>query len=164
MVCSGQAIQNLALGRHQFCQRGIDRLPAGVGQLDEDAAPIIGVILPDDQASPGEAIYPIGHGARCDERFAYQLTRRQPVWRSRAAQRCQYVEFPRLQIMSAEDIRPETVEVASQPADPGQHLHRRNIDVGALALPRIDDGVDLVPSLMAGHNRSLEVKTLDVEI
>lgn len=164
MVCSGQAIQDLALRCHQFSQRGVNRLPAGVGQLDKDAAPIIRVILPDDKASPGEPVNPIGHRSRGDERFPEQLTRRQPVRRARATQRGQNVELPRLQTMSVEGISPEPIQVASQPANPGQHLHRRNIDVWTLAPPRLHDGVDLVTSLVAGHNRSLDVKTLDVEI
>jgi hypothetical protein len=48
MVCSVQAIQNLALRRHQLCQCGIDRLPANLGQLDQNAAAIIRVIMPGD--------------------------------------------------------------------------------------------------------------------
>jgi hypothetical protein len=66
--------------------------------------------------------------------------------------------------MCAEGIGPEPVEVAGQPAYPGQHLHRCDVDVGTLAPPRLHDGVDLVACLVAGHNRSLDVKTLDVEI
>ena len=66
--------------------------------------------------------------------------------------------------MCAECAGAQPVQVASEPADPRQDLHWRNIEVGTLASPGLHDGVDLVPRRLAGHNRSLDVKSLDVEI
>jgi hypothetical protein len=54
--------------------------------------------------------------------------------------------------------------VPSESANPGQNLHRRNIEVRALASPGLHNGIDLVPGRLAVHNRSLDVKSLDVEI
>jgi hypothetical protein len=54
--------------------------------------------------------------------------------------------------------------VPSESANPGQNLHRRNIEVRTLASPGLHNGVDLVASRLAVHNRSLDVKSLDVEI
>jgi hypothetical protein len=82
MVCRVQTIQNPAFSRHQFCQCGIYRLPASICQLDENAAPVVWVILPGNEASVGEPVYPIGHRSGCDERFSKQLPRRQPVRRA----------------------------------------------------------------------------------
>jgi hypothetical protein len=43
-------------------------------------------------------------------------------------------------------------------------LHRLNIEVRALPAPGLHNAVDLIAGLLAGHNRSLDVKSLDVEI
>ena len=61
-----------------------------------------------------------------------------------ATQRRQHVELPRLQLVRRERLPPGEVEVTRQPGDPGQHAHRVDVEVGALALPRLDQPVDLV--------------------
>lgn len=66
--------------------------------------------------------------------------------------------------MCAERVGTQSVQVASQSTNSRQDLHRRKIKVGTLPSPGLHDGVDLVPSRLAGHNRSLDVKSLDVEI
>ena len=85
-----------------------------------------------------------------------QLPRRKPVRRTRATQGRQHVELPGLQIVRAECVRSDAVQVAGQPADAGKHLHRRNVQVRTFATPGLDDGVDLVPGWLAGHTRSLD--------
>jgi hypothetical protein len=47
------------------------------------------------------------------------------------------------------------VEVAGQPADPAEHLDGGQVEVGALAPPRLDQLVDLVPhgTMLAGFRR-----------
>jgi len=65
--------------------------------------------------------------------------------------------------VSAERIRSNSVQVTGQPADAGQDLHRRNVQVRTFTTPGLDDGVDLVPRPLAGHTGSLDVKSLDVE-
>jgi hypothetical protein len=64
----------------------------------------------------------------------------------------------------AERVGTESVEVASQSTDARQNLHRRKIKIRTLPSPGLHNGVDLVASRLAGHNRSLDVKSLDVEI
>lgn len=66
--------------------------------------------------------------------------------------------------MCAERVGTQPVEVASQSTNAGQDLHRRKIKIWTLPSPGLHDGVDLVASRLAGHNRSLDVKSLDVEI
>ncbi len=84
-----------------------------------------------------------------------ELTGREPVRRSGAAQRGQHVELPILQIMGAERTRAEAVQAAGQSANPREHLHRRKIEIRTFPSPGLDDGVDLIPRL-AGHTRSLD--------
>ena len=84
-----------------------------------------------------------------------ELTGREPVRRSSAAQRGQHVELPILQIMRAERTRAEAVQAPGQPANPREHLHRRKIEIRTFPSPGLDDGVDLIP-LLAGHTRSLD--------
>jgi hypothetical protein len=64
----------------------------------------------------------------------------------------------------AERVGTESVEVTSQSTDARQNLHRRKIKIRTLPSPGLHNGVDLVASRLAGHNRSLDVKSLDVEI
>jgi hypothetical protein len=66
--------------------------------------------------------------------------------------------------MCAERVGTQPVEVASQSTNAGQDLHWRTIKIRTLPSPGLHNGVDLVPSRLAGHNRSLDVKSLDVEI
>src|SRR5699024_7206677 len=44
------------------------------------------------------------------------------------------------------------VEVPGEPADPGEHAQRRDVQVGTLALPGLDDPVDLV---LNGHDNEI---------
>jgi hypothetical protein len=164
MVRDIQGSQDLALRAHQLRQRRIDCLPPGIGQLNQYTPTIIGMILPRDEPAVGEPVHPIGHSARRDEGFSQQLSGRKAVGRTRASQRGQHVELPGLKIMGAECVRSQTIEVMSQSGDTGENLHRRHIEVGAFAAPGFHNRVDLVRSRLAGHTRSLDVKTLDVEI
>ena len=61
-----------------------------------------------------------------------------------AAERREHVELPGLELGAREGGAPGPVEVLGQPADAGEHLQRREIQVGALAQPGIDDAVDFV--------------------
>jgi len=67
-------------------------------------------------------------------------------------------------MMCAERVGAQPVQVPSESTDSRQNLHRGKIKVRTLPSPGLHDGVDLVPSRLAGHNRSLDVKSLDVEI
>ena len=52
-----------------------------------------------------------------------------------------------------------TVEAMGEPREPGEHLHRRNVQVRAFASPGRDDAVHLVGVRV--HRRILEVKPPD---
>src|SRR4051794_3832476 len=66
--------------------------------------------------------------------------------------------------MGAEGVGAEPIEVTGESADSRQNFHRRKIEVRPLPPPGLHNAVDLVAGLLAGHNRSLDVKSLDVEI
>ena len=61
-----------------------------------------------------------------------------------AAQRGEHVELPRLQFGCREGGAPGPVEVPRKPAHARQHLQRREVEIGPLALPGVDDAVDFV--------------------
>lgn len=67
-------------------------------------------------------------------------------------------------MVRAECVRANAIQVAGQPADAGEHLHGRKVQVRPFATPGLDNGVDLVAGFLAGHTRMLDVKSLDVEI
>ena len=91
-----------------------------------------------------------------------QLTGREPVRRSGAAQRGQHVELPILQIMGAERIRAEAVQAPGQPADPREHLHWRNIEIRTFPSPGLDDGVDLIPAAGRSHPESRWLRAAEI--
>ena len=78
---------------------------------------------------------------------------RELVRRPRAAQRGQDVELPRLDRLRAERRPPRQVEQPGQPGDPAEHLDGGEVEVGALAVPRLDELVDLVPGWLVTHGR-----------
>src|SRR6476620_11306563 len=51
-----------------------------------------------------------------------------------------------------------------QPADPGQHINRADVQARFLASPGLEEAVGLVPSRPRLHGLILSVKTLDVDI
>src|SRR5690606_13956898 len=61
----------------------------------------------------------------------------------------QHVPLPRLELAAPERFAARPVEVARQPVDPREHLERREVEVGSLCLPGVDDAVDLV--VPSGH-------------
>ena len=140
--------QHDALGLEQVGQRGVDSLPAVLGQPDQDAAAVVGMLLAGDQAAGTQPVDPVGHGAGGDQGLLQQLARGQLIGLARSAERGKHVELPGLQAMSAERRRPAPVEMAGQPADPRQHLHRRHVQVRPLPTPGIDEPVDLVSGLL----------------
>lgn len=75
MVSNVQSGGDLVLGRHQLQQCGVYRFPANIGELDQNTAPIIGVILSRDESSFDEPVDPIRHRSRCDQSFSEQLSR-----------------------------------------------------------------------------------------
>src|SRR5450759_5262778 len=57
----------------------VDRVQAGIAELDQDTASIAGHRQPAHQASVGEAVDPIRHGAASHERLGDERARREPV-------------------------------------------------------------------------------------
>jgi hypothetical protein len=118
-------------------------LPSAVSRTSTPA-PVARVGQPVDQAASGEPVDPVGHGAAGDQGLVQQATGGELVRRARPAQRRQHVELPRLDPVRREGLPPGAVEQPGQPADPAEHLHRGQVEVGPLAVPRLDQLVDLV--------------------
>jgi hypothetical protein len=70
MVGNIQCSHDLALCRDQLSQRRIDRIPASVGQLNQDTPPIIRVILSCYQPSLDKPVHPVRHRSGGDKGFA----------------------------------------------------------------------------------------------
>ena len=140
--------QHDLLGLEQVRECGVDCVAAFVGQPDQNAAAVVGMLLAGDQAAGTQPVHPVGHGAGGDQGLRQQLARGQLIGVARSAERGKHVELPGLQAVGAERRRPATVEKAGQPADPRQHLHRRHVQVRPLPTPGIDEPVDLVDGLL----------------
>ena len=73
-----------------------------------------------------------------------QLARGQLERVTGAAQGGQHVELVRLQTVLDERGRPAIIEPSGDARDPREDLHRLDIEIGALAVPGLDQQVDLV--------------------
>ena len=148
---SGQVGEQVGLGGEQRLERAVDRGLALGGEPHDHAAPVVGVGVALDEPARRQPVDPVGHGAAGHQRLAEQPPRRELVRRAGPPQRGQHVELPRLDAVRGERLAAGEVEVAGQPADPAEDRDRRQVEVGALALPCLDQLVDLVPH--AGHRR-----------
>ncbi len=149
----------ILLGGEQVRQGCVDFRATGVGEPNQHSAPIVGVIFPLDQSTSGKPVNPIRHGAGGDQRLPDQLAGRERERFARPAERGQHIEFVRLQPVCHEGVGAMTVEAVGEPADPGEHLHRRKIQVGAFSTPGCDEAVDLVRLRVgAGHRGILGVR------
>ena len=133
-----------ALPRQQALQGAVDGAAAGAGQPDQHAAPVARVGQPLDEPARGQPVDAVGHRAAGHEGLLEQPARGELVRRPRAAQGREHVELPGLDVVLGEDLPAGPVEVVAQPGDPAQHLHRLQVEVGALPLPGLDEPVDLV--------------------
>ena len=61
-----------------------------------------------------------------------------------AAKRRQNVELPGLEVVNLESLGASVIEVPCQSSNAGKDRERLNIEIGALALPSLDDQVDIV--------------------
>ena len=61
MIPGVERAHDLAFRGHQLCQRRIDHVLAGIGQPNQDTAPILGMIMPGNKSAVGEPVYAIGH-------------------------------------------------------------------------------------------------------
>ena len=61
MIRGVERAHDLAFRGHQLCQRRIDHVLAGIGQLNQNTATVLGMIMPGDKSAVGEPVYAIGH-------------------------------------------------------------------------------------------------------
>ncbi len=97
-----------------------------------------------DQATTFEAVDPVGHGAAGDQGLADQLAGGELVGGAGATQCGEHVELPALELVLREGLGAVEVEAAGESRDPGEHLQRGDVEVGALAAPGLDDAVHVV--------------------
>ncbi len=67
-----------------------------------------------------------------------------------AAKRGEYVELPGLESVGCEGVSSGQVEVAGEPGDPAEHVHRRDVQIGSFPLPGPDEPIDLVVARVYG--------------
>ena len=140
---------------------------AGLGQLDDDAAAVVGVGAAADESAALEAVDPVGHGAAGDKRLLHELSGRELVGLAGPAQGGEHVELPPLEAVLREGLRAVEVEPPGQPRDAREDLQRGDVEVGALAVPGLDDPVDVVGSARAVGSwwtTLPSIKYLDIKI
>ncbi len=145
-----QGRQQQALTAQQVGQGRVRPCHALIGERDQHATLVPGVRLPADQASRGQPVDPVGHGARGHQGGAEQRAGRQLERRALPAQRGEHVELPRLEAVVGERAAPRDVQVPGEPGDPAEDLHRLDVEVGTLGLPRGHQVVHLVPQKALG--------------
>ena len=126
----------------------IHPLATALGHDDEDAAAIVRVGAALDEPAGHEPVDSVRHRAARHQGLLQERLGAQLVGGAGATKSRKHVEFPELKVGGGEGRAPRALEVASEPADAREHLKRREIEVGSLVRPRIDDPVDFV---MCGH-------------
>jgi hypothetical protein len=140
-----QASQQHALAAEQVGQGRVRPRRALIGERDQHAPLVPRVGLPANQALAHQPVDPVGHGARRHQGGAEQRTGRQLERRALPAQRGEHVELPCLEPMVGERAAPRDVQVPGEPGDPAEHLHRLDVEVRTLGLPRGHQLIYLVP-------------------
>ena len=133
------------LGVEQRLEGAVDGGLALGGQPHDHAAPVVGVGVALDEAAGGQPVDPVGHRAAGHQGLAEQPAGGELVRRPGAAQRGEHVELPRLDPWAVNASRRARSRWRASRRDPAEHRDRRQVEVGALARPRLDQLVDLVP-------------------
>ena len=144
LLLSRKGRDQLGLCLEQGTERAVDSGLALGGEAHQHAAAIAGIGQPLDQAPAGEAVDAVGHGAAGHEGLAQEPAGGELVRRTRTPQRGQHVELPRLDVVGGEGVAAGQVEVAGQPGDAAEDLHRTEVEVAALARPGLDQAVHFV--------------------
>ena len=117
-----------------------------------------------DQALLLEPVDPLRDGARGHHRGGRQVTGAEPVRRTRATQRGEYVEVAVAESRGREDGAQLALEQVGEPVQASDDRHRSGVELGPLPGPLGHDAVDGV--LLAGHELilpSTETKLSSVE-
>ena len=161
----GQLRQERLLLLDEVGHRRVDDVAARRRQAHEHPAPVARVGAPVDEPAALEPVDAVGHRARRDERLLDELAGRELIGLACAAQGREHVEGPAVEQVLREGRPAGQVEPARQPRDPGEHLQRRHVEVGALPAPGRDDLVDVVggPAVGAHAPIVVAIKTLDIK-
>jgi hypothetical protein len=142
--------EQLPLVRKQPFERGIDLVPTSRSEPYDDPTAVPRVREAGQQPASLQPVEPIGHGAAGDQRLPEKLAGGELVRGAGAPQRREDVEGPDLEAVLGKDGPAGPGEVVREPGYPRQHMHRGDVEVGSLALPRVDQPVHLV-----GHRSTL---------
>ncbi len=163
-VGGAEPVQQRLLVLDEVGQGGVHPGPAGRGQRDQHAAPVLRVRLAADQSGGGQPVHPVGHRAGGDQGGPEQCPGRELIRRSLPAQRGQHVEFPGLQAVCGERGAPGQVQVPGQPGDPAEHLERLHVQVGPLGPPGGDQVVHLVARLSGAGRAIIHARSISLDI
>ena len=132
---TARSISSSPLGR-ELHQRA-----AGVGRVGQALNPALGFEL-------GHAVR---HGARGDHERREQRGRCQAIGRAAAAQRGQHVELPTAQVELGKGLIEPPLQQHRAALDAPDGTHGAGVQVGALALPLGQDGIDGIGWAWGGH-------------
>ena len=128
---------------------------ARAGELDERAAPVLGVGYPANEARPLQAMKLVGYCARSPHEAAVEIGRGEPVGRAAPPQAGEDVPAGPVDAEPGEGGLQLTVDVGDQSSKTGDHRHRAAVGSRLDALSLGDDAVDVVIRLLP---RYLHVK------
>ena len=163
-VGGAEPVQQRLLVLDEIGQGGVHPGPAGRGQRDQHAAPVLRIRLTADQSGGGQPVHPVGHRAGGDQGGPEQCPGRELIRRSLPAQRGQHVEFPGLQAVCGERGAPGQVQVPGQPGDPAEHLERLHVQVGPLGPPGGHQVVHLVARLSGAARAIIHARSISLDI
>lgn len=139
----GERCEELFLGVEVGDDRPVDELVSGLGETDDDLAPVGGAGAL-DEASGDEPVDPVRHRPGRDHGGSDELPCGEFVRRVAATQRGEHVELPTLEFVFGEGAGQFSLGQSGEPRDASDDLHRGHIEVGTLCVPLLDDLVDCV--------------------
>src|SRR6185437_3687818 len=139
-----QPAEQPAFPVEQVGDGGVDAVPTAVGEADPTYPAVLRIGPAVDEPAELQPVEPVGRGARTDQGLPDQLTGCQLVRWAGSTQCAQHVELVRLETVLGERRPTLAVKVPGEPGDAGQHGQRCDVQVGPLAMPRLEQRVGLV--------------------
>src|SRR5689334_4670917 len=139
-----QPAEQPAFPVEQVGEGSIDTVPTAVGEADPTHPAVLRIGSAVDQPAGLQPVEPVGRGTRTDQGLPDQLTGCQLVRCAGSTQCAQHVELVRLEAVLRERRPTLAVKVPGEPGDAGQHGQRCDVQVGPLAMPRVEQRVGLV--------------------
>ncbi len=142
----------MLLGRGVRFDRALDEGEALRSELHEDAAAVVRIGAPANEARLLEPVDTMGDGRGRQKEGPGELGGAHPIGVAGPAQYAENVELVRVEPELVEDVLDRALDVPGAPAQALYHGLGPRVEIGALALPLLEREIDVI---LLGNNESL---------